>query len=118
MKTNLRFYSTGGRAINESSSFVGQTAIDALKNFNADVCFISCHGLSENGFVTDTSERENDVRSMIMKQSKRKVLLIDESKVGVNCRHNLCHVSDFDDVYCNSQLPPHIEKAIKSLHLV
>lgn len=118
MKTNLRFYSTGGRAINESSSFVGQTAIDALKSFNADICFVSCHGLSENGFVTDTSERENDIRSMIMKQSKRKVLLIDENKIGVNCWHNLCHISNFDDVYCNSHLPPNIEKDIKNFHLV
>lgn len=118
MKTNLRFYSTGGRAINESASFVGQTAIEALKNFNADVCFVSCHGVSSDGFVTDTSERENDVRSMILKQSKRRVLLIDESKLDVGCWHNLCHVSDFDDVYCNSPLPPHIAKFVKNFHLV
>ena len=118
MKTNLRFYSTGGRAINESASFVGQTAIETLKNFNADICFVSCHGVSQDGFVNDTSERENDVRSMMLKKSKRRVLLIDESKIDVGCWHNLCHISDFDDVYCNSPLPPSIAKMVKNFHLV
>lgn len=117
-KTNIRFYSTGGRAINKSSSFVGQTAIDTLRNFNADVCFVSCHGLSENGFVTDTSERENDIRAMMMKQSAKKVLLIDETKINLNCWNNLCHISDFDDVYCNAPLPEKIRKTVKNFHLV
>lgn len=118
MKTGVRFYSTGGRAINESSSFVGQTAIETLKTFNADVCFVSCHGVSEDGFVTDTSERENDIRAAMMKQSKRKVLLIDDSKIGISCWHNLCRVSDFDDVFCNVPLPDNIMKGIRNFHLI
>ena len=118
MKTGVRFYSTGGRAINESASFVGQTAIDALRSFNADVCFVSCHGLSESGFATDTSERENDVRAMMMRQSKKRVLLIDESKIGGSCWHNLCHISEFDDVYCNAPLPEEIMRSVKNFHLV
>ena len=118
MKTNILFYSTGGRAINKSASFVGQTAIDALKTFNADVCFVSCHGISEDGFVTDTSERENDLRRTMMKQSKRRVLLVDESKIGVRCWHNLCHISEFDDVYCSAKLPDSILKDVRTFHLI
>lgn len=117
-QTNIRVYSTGGRAINSSYSYIGQTAIDTLKHFNADVCFVSCHGLSEEGFPTDTSERENDVRYTIMKQSKRKVLLLDSSKINKNCWHILCHLSEFDDVFCNELLPEHILKDVKNFHLV
>mgnify|MGYP003304578756 CR=1 FL=1 len=117
-ESNIRFYSTGGKAIGESSSLVGQTAIDTLRTFNADVCFLSCHGLSDGGFVTDTSERENDLRRVMMEQSKRKVLLIDSSKINKNCWHNLCHVSEFDDVYCDMPLPESIEGTIKNFHLI
>lgn len=117
-KTNIRFYSTGGKAISISSSFVGQTAIDTLKTFNADACFVSCHGLSDDGFATDTSERENDVRRVMMQQAKRKILLVDSSKIGKNCWHNLCHISEFDDVYCNEPLPESIAKNVKNFHLV
>lgn len=117
-QTEIKFYSTGGRAINSSYSYIGQTAIDTLKHFNADVCFVSCHGLNENGFATDASERENDVRYTIMQQSKRKILLLDSSKINKNCWHNLCHISEFDDVFCNQPLPEHIKSKVKNFHLV
>lgn len=117
-QTDLKFYSTGGLAINKSSSFVGQTAINTVKSFNADVCLVSCHGLSSQGFVTDTSERENDLRKAIMEQSKVKVLLIDSSKIGQGFWHNLCKISEFDCVYCNSPLPQNILESVKNFRLV
>ena len=117
-QTDLKFYSTGGLAINKSSSFVGQTAINTVKSFNADVCLVSCHGLSRNGYVTDTSERENDLRNAIVKQCKRKVLLIDSSKLEQEFWHNLCNISEFDDVFCDTPLPDEILKTVKSFHIV
>lgn len=117
-QTNLKFYCTGGRAINTSYSYIGQTAINTLKTFNADVCLVSCHGLSEDGFATDTSERENDVRHTIMAQSKRKILLIDSSKINKGCWHNLCHISEFDEVFCDAPLPDYIGSQVKTFHLV
>lgn len=117
-QTDIKFYSTGGKAINSSFSFVGQTAINTLKAFNADVCLVSCHGISQNGFATDTSEAENDVRKTIMQQSKRKVLLIDSSKINNGFYHNLCHISEFDDVFCDAPLPAELMNKIKNFHLV
>ncbi|MBQ8294837.1 MAG: DeoR/GlpR transcriptional regulator [Clostridia bacterium] len=117
-ETHIKFYSTGGRAINVAHSYVGQTAIDTLKNFNADVCFVSSRGLSEDGFVVDSSERENDVRYTIMKQSKRKVLLIDSSKINQGYWLNICHISEFDDVFCDQPLPEHIAKHVRNFHLI
>lgn len=117
-QTPIKFYSTGGRAINTSYSYIGQTAINTLKNFNADVCFVSCYGLNEQGFATDSSERENEIRFAIMKQSKRKVLLIDSSKIGKSYWHNLCHISDFDDVFCDKPLPENLLKHVKNFHLI
>jgi DeoR family fructose operon transcriptional repressor len=116
--THIKFYSTGGRALNVASSYIGQTAIDTLKEFNADVCFVSIRGLSDQGYITDSSERENDVRYAIMQQSKRKVLLIDSSKIGKNFWLNLCHISEFDDVFCDKPLPEYIAKQVRNFHLV
>ena len=117
-QTSIKFYSTGGKAINTSYSYIGQTAINSLKHFNADVCFVSCHGLSEQGFVTDSSETENDIRYAIMQQSKRKVLILDSSKINKGFWHSMCHVSEFDDVFCDKPLPEDIIKNIKNFHLV
>ena len=54
----------------------------------------------------------------MLSRSKRRVLLIDESKIGVNCWHNLCHISEFDDVFCNVELPDAIAASIKNFHHV
>lgn len=117
-QTDLKYYSSGGQAFNKSYSFIGQTAIDTIKTMNADICFVSCHGLSENGYATDNSIFENDVRKTILQQSRRKVLLIDSTKIDKNCYSNLCHISEFDDVYCDQPLPKEIAKHVKSFHLV
>lgn len=117
-QTDLQYYSSGGQAFNKSYSFIGQTAIDTIKSMNSDVCFVSCHGLSESGFATDTSIFENDIRRAILGQSKRKVLLIDSSKINKNCYSNLCHISLFDDVFCDACLPENIVAQVKNFHLV
>ncbi len=117
-QTDLKYYSSGGQAFNKSYSFIGQTAIDTIKTMNANLCFVSCHGLSENGYATDNSIFENDVRKAILQQSRRKVLLIDSTKINKNCYSNLCHISEFDDVYCDQPLPEKIAKHVKNFHLV
>ena len=116
-QTGIKFICTGGEAINKSFSLIGQTAISALQSYNADICFVSCHGLSETGFATDTSVPENDIRYMLMKQSKRKVLLIDSTKINKGYWHNLCDISEFDDVICDTSFPNPIMQKIKNLIL-
>jgi len=116
-QTDMKFFSTGGLAINKSFSFVGQTAIDSVNCFNADVALVSCHGLSEDGFATDTSMQENNLRLAMLNRAKRKVLLMDSSKISNGFWHNLCHISMFDHVICDQMLPEHIMKEVKSFHL-
>ena len=117
-QTDLDYYSTGGEAYKKSLSLIGKSAIDMIKNMNADICFVSCHGLSSKGYATDNSIFENDVRRTILEQSKRKVLLLDSSKIGKECINNLCHISYFDDVYSDKPLGIELENQVKNFHLV
>lgn len=117
-QTNIKFICTGGEAINKSFSLIGAPAIHTLKAYNADICFVSCHGLSKEGYVTDTSVPENEVRYAIMQQSKRKVLILDNSKIDNGFWHNLCDISEFDDVICNSPLPEALQAKVKNFILV
>ena len=117
-QTDIPFLSTGGNALNKSFSLVGQTAINTVQTYNADICFISCHGVSESGMVTDNSVLENDLRRQMLKQSKIKVLIIDNTKINQGCWHNLCDISEFDEVYCNEPLPPLVTAKIKHFNLI
>ena len=97
---------------------IGPSALHTLKAYNADICFVSCHGLSKEGYVTDTSVPENEVRYAIMQQSKRKVLILDNTKIDNGFWHNLCSISEFDDVICNAPLPDPVLDKVKNFILV
>ena len=115
---HIKVYSTGGLLMENSAVLIGDDAERFVENFNADVCFLSCRVISSSGMVTDTSVTENDVRKAMMQQSKRKVLLIDSTKIDNGCWHNLCDISKFDDVFCNAPLPDEILQKVKNFHLV
>ena len=117
-QTNIKHICTGGECINKSYSLIGQSAINTIRQYNADICFVSCHGLSPSGMATDTSVSENEVRYELMKQSKIKVMMMDNSKINNGFWHNLCDISEFDHVICNEMLPEKIMPRVKNFILV
>ncbi len=117
-QTNIKHICTGGECINKSYSLIGQSAISTVRQYNADICFVSCHGLSPSGMATDTSVSENEVRYALMKQSRIKVLMMDNSKIDNGFWHNLCDISEFDCVICNTPLPEKIMAKVKKFMLV
>ena len=92
---------TGGEMTLESFSYVGVDAEQILRQYNADVAFFSCRGVSEDGIITDNSILENSIRSIMIKNAKKKYLLCDKNKFGQKYLHTLCHVNDLDGVISN-----------------
>ena len=99
---------TGGHMINKSFSYVGDDAIRTINNYNADVMFFSCRGLSDKGFLTDNSIEENLVRKAMIKKSHKSVFLCDKSKIGKTYLNNLCHISEVDEFICDEKVPDYI----------
>lgn len=102
---NIPNICSGGQMINCSFSYVGSDAIHTLSQYNADMVFFSCLGLSDTGMITDKSIEENQVRKTMLQHSRRKILLCDSNKLGRSYLHNLCHVSEIDEVLCETALP-------------
>lgn len=107
---NIKNISTGGKMSDQTFSFVGQEAINTIKNYNADVLFFSSMGLSEDGYFTDSNKEENDITKEMMKYATKKIALIDSSKIGKKYVYNLCHVSEVDEVICEEELPNYLKK--------
>lgn len=105
---SIKNISTGGHMITESLAYVGPEAMHAVQRYNADVFFFSCRGVSDDGWLTDTSVEENELRREMMKRAKKKIFLCDSSKFGQGCFNNLCHISEVDEVVCDESLPEHI----------
>ena len=99
---------TGGRMITRSLCYIGEDAERTVSNYNANIVFFSCRGLSENGQLTDTSVEENGLRRCMLRQSAKRVLLCDSSKLGNVYLNNLCHLSDVDELICEEPVPPQL----------
>lgn len=95
---HVKVYSTGGLLMENSSVLIGNDAENFINNFNADICFLSCKGLSEDGILSDTSYFETQLRKKFLKNSKVKVMLITKNKIGKKYIHTLCHLDDVDYV--------------------
>lgn len=94
---------TGGEMTPESFSYVGTDAEQLLRRYHADVAFFSCRGVSEDGTVTDNSVLENVLRRIMIKNSKKKILLCDKSKLGKTYLHTLCHKDELDMIISNTK---------------
>jgi DeoR/GlpR family transcriptional regulator of sugar metabolism len=93
---HIKVYLCGGLLMENSSVIVGQDAEEFISNFNADICIISCKGLSEDGKLTDTSYEETKLRKRYLKNAKKKVALITAHKIGKKYIHTLCDKDDLD----------------------
>ena len=91
-----RVYCTGGLMLHHSAAYVGDFAMDFIRQFNADIVFFSCRGLAESGMITDASQEETAVRKVMLNQSRMKIFLCDSSKIGKQYCYNLCPVSNVD----------------------
>ena len=92
----IRTICSGGELMPESFCYVGADAESVLRNYNADVAFFSCRGISDDGTVSDNSILENSMRKIMIKNSKKSYLICDSSKIGKTYLNTLCHVNDIE----------------------
>ncbi len=101
---NIKAISTGGDYIPQCCALVGESAREAVREYNADIMFFSCRGLSQSGKLTDFSREEDGVRREMMKNAKRVYLICTGDKVGKEYFHNICNITDIDGVISGSRL--------------
>lgn len=106
---HIKTYCTGGLLIDNSYVFAGKDAENFIDNYCADVCFISCKGMNENGIFTDTSEPETELRKRFIKNAKKRIMLLTDNKIGKSYLHKLCSSSDLDVILSNTTLPQGIK---------
>lgn len=106
--TEVTVFSTGGKLLHHSNSYVGEYARKMIRQMNADLMFFSVRGMSENGKLT-TSSTDDDVMSTMMENSKKTCLLIDSTKFGSVYPFTLCSASDVDVIVTDAPLPDGVE---------
>jgi len=96
-----KVYCTGGLMLHNSSAYVGDYAAEFVRHFNADIFFFSSRGVSEDGQITDESAEETSIRRVMLQQSRKKIFMCDQSKIGKTYCYNLCRTDQTDAYITN-----------------
>ena len=77
---------------------VGRYAEDFLQTINTDVAFLSCEGLSNDGMLTESDPALATISKIALQNTKKKIVLMDESKVGKTYTYNICHKNQLHEL--------------------
>jgi len=80
--SNVKVVCVGGILRHSQLSFVGPAAARALEGYYADKAFVSCVGLDIEKGATDADELEAEVRKLMMRNAREKILVADATKFG------------------------------------
>lgn len=80
--SDIHIISTGGVFNEGSLSLQGNLAKENIRRYHVDLALLSCKGLDMERGIMDSSEREADVKSEMVKQAMEVALLADHTKFG------------------------------------
>ena len=76
---HVELFFTGGYWRNDTCSILGETAVEYVRQFRLDLCFLSCSGIDRDG-IYEASSQESYVKQAMMGHARASVLLCDQSK--------------------------------------
>ncbi len=95
--------STGGSLKPGALALVGSTAEKMIRDFHVDIAICSCKGIDINAGVTDSNEKDSQMKQAIFSAAGKKVLAIDSTKFDRIAFTKVCDISDVDVIVTDSR---------------
>ena len=118
-KPDWTVISTGGTLKEGGLSLVGYTAEKMVEGYHVDIAICSCKGIDVENGVTDSNERDSEIKKAIFSSATRKVLAVDSSKFNKVSFVKVCGIADVDtivtDTHPGEQWQEYLERANTSL---
>lgn len=73
-------FSLGGSYRKDAESFIGPIAVENLKHFQIETCFMGTANFNENGVFSSQNIIEAQLKVEVLKTSKRRIILADHTK--------------------------------------
>lgn len=102
-KNDWNVLSTGGTLKPGSLSFVGRHAENMLSEFHVDMAIFSCKGIDMDRGVTDSNEKDTDIKKCMLAGAKKKILAVDSTKLDRISFTRVCDMRDIDVVVTNRE---------------
>lgn len=97
-KPDWMVVSTGGVLKEGGLSLVGYQAERMVSGFHVDIAICSCKGLDGEMGVTDSNERDSEIKKAFFKAANKKVLAVDSSKFDRSSFVKVCSIKEVDTI--------------------
>ena len=94
----------GGRVRQSDGAVVGEDAVEFISRYKVDYAIIGCSSLDEDGTILDFDAQEVSVARAILRNSRKTILVADQSKFLVTAPVRIADISDID--YMVTDTPP------------
>ncbi len=95
--------STGGTLKPGALALVGSTAEKMIRDFHVDIAICSCKGVDLNMGITDSNEKDSQMKQAIFSSAEKKVLAVDSTKFDRIAFTKVCEVKDVDVIVTDSR---------------
>lgn len=83
----------GGSSINNSAVLAGEEAYRTVSSLTPDLLFFSSQSLDRNGVISDPTQEENYLRSIMLENSRKSIFLCDHEKFDSRSLYTLTTVA-------------------------
>jgi len=105
---------TGGTLRGKTRALVGPTAEQFMHRTNFDLVFLGTNGIAPNTGLTTPSEDEAEIKSLMVDNAKRVVLVADASKFGQRSFAQFADLSDVDLLITDEEPPALLGSELES----
>ncbi len=102
-KEGWNILSTGGALREGALSLVGASAEKMIRGFHVDLAVCSCKGIDMNMGITDSNERDSEIKQAIFAAADRKVLAVDGTKFDKISFVHVCDPGEVDILVTDEQ---------------
>ena len=92
----ISLFSIGGSYRREAGSFLGPLALENVKDFQIETCFVGATGISGGGVFSSQNILESQLKTQILHSSRRRVVLADTSKFNSTAFSIFARTDDVD----------------------
>ncbi|MEG2857266.1 MAG: DeoR/GlpR family DNA-binding transcription regulator [Clostridia bacterium] len=103
-------YLVGGELSRSSISLSGPQALKCVENMNFDTAFIAATAFSEQAGFTCGSVHDSALKRAVLARAKRRIILMDSTKVGSSMPHTFAHPNEIDTFVSDGELPENITR--------
>ncbi len=102
-KDDWNILSTGGSLKKGALSLVGTSAERMIRGFHVDLAVCSSKGIDIGMGITDSNEKDSEIKQAIFAAADRKVLAVDSTKFDKISFVRVCDIGDVDAVVTDTQ---------------